>query len=330
MARRLDLSAQPEPRASVAGGRPSGSPTGDAAVDTHGRWLLTHLLVSLRPKQWTKNVIVFAGLIFGEKLRDPEAFARALGAFAVFCVLSGVVYLVNDVRDLEADQRHPLKRLRPIASGAVSPRFALGWAVILAAAGLGAAFWLGRPFGIVAFVYVVLLVLYSTALKHLVILDALTIAAGFVLRAIGGAVVIDKAFSHWLLLLTMLLALFLALSKRRAELTGLADGAVEHRRILAEYSPYLLDQMIGVVTASTVLAYAFYTISPETVQKFGTDRLLYTVPLPLYGIFRYLYLVHRREGGGNPSELLVTDRPLLACVGLWGLSVIAILYGPWR
>jgi 4-hydroxybenzoate polyprenyltransferase len=172
--------------------------------------------------------------------------------------------------------------------------------------------------------------LYSASLKHIVILDALTIALGFVLRAIGGAVAIDVAFSDWLLLLTLLGALFLALSKRRAELVMLADDATGHRRILAEYSPYLLDQMIGVVTASTLLAYAFYTISPETVAKFGTTHLLYTVPLLLYGIFRYLYLVHQRAGGGDPSELLVTDRPLLTCAGVSVLTVIMILYGPWR
>jgi 4-hydroxybenzoate polyprenyltransferase len=203
-------------------------------------------------------------------------------------------------------------------------------AALLAMLGLAAALWLSSAFAMVAAMYVALLVVYSTLLKHLVILDALTIAIGFVLRAIAGAVVIDVPFSHWLLLLTLLLALFLALSKRRAELTTLAGDATGHRRILAEYSPYLLDQMIGVVTASTLVAYAFSTISPETVQKYGTDKLLYTVPLPLYGIFRYLYLVHQRDGGGNPSELLVTDRPLLACVALWGLAVIAILYGPWR
>jgi 4-hydroxybenzoate polyprenyltransferase len=301
-----------------------------ARVEPRGRSLLTHLLLSLRPKQWTKNIIVFAGLIFGEKLRDPDAFAHALGAFVVFCVLSGVVYLVNDVRDREADQLHPVKSRRPVASGAVSPAQALTTAAVLTVLGLAAAFWLRPAFAGTAALYVGLLVLYSTSLKHLVILDALTIAVGFVLRAMSGAIVIDVAFSHWLLLLTLLFTLFLGLSKRRAELTSLADGATGHRRVLAEYSPYLLDQMIGVVTSSTLLAYAFYTISPETVQKFGTDRLLYTVPLPLYGIFRYLYLVHRREGGGDPSELLVTDRPLIACVAIWGVAVIMILYGPWH
>jgi 4-hydroxybenzoate polyprenyltransferase len=293
------------------------------------RSIVTQLLRSLRPHQWTKNLFVFAGLIFAERLLDPAAAAKAMAAFVVFCALSGVVYLVNDIRDRQADRRHPVKSRRPIASGALSPWAAGMAAVVIAAAALIAAFWINAAFGIVALTYVLLLTLYSVSLKHLVILDVLTIAGGFVLRALGGAVAIDVRFSHWLLLLMLLLALFLALSKRRAELVMLAD-AKEHRPSLAEYSPYLLDQMIGVVTASTLLAYAFYTIAPDTVARFGTDRLLWTVPFPLYGIFRYLYLVHQREGGGNPSDLLLTDRPLLACVALWGLAVIAILYGPWR
>jgi 4-hydroxybenzoate polyprenyltransferase len=256
--------------------------------------------------------------------------AKATLAFAIFCLLSGVVYLINDVRDREADRLHPVKSRRPIASGAVSPGAALGAAGIIGAVALAAAFALNLGFGLVSLGYVALLSVYSIWLKHLVILDVLTIAGGFVLRAAGGAVAIDVAFSHWLLLLMLLLALFLALSKRRAELVALAGNATAHRPILSEYSPYLLDQMIGVVTASTLLAYAFYTISPETVQKFGTDRLIWTVPFPLYGIFRYLYLVHQRAGGGNPSETLLEDRPLLACVALWGIAVILILYGPWR
>jgi 4-hydroxybenzoate polyprenyltransferase len=180
----------------------------------------------------------------------------------------------------------------------------------------------------VAAAYVALLSLYSGRLKHVVILDVLTIAIGFVLRAAGGAVVLDVPISHWLYVLTILLALFLALSKRRHELVLLADGATSHRRILEEYSPYLLDQMIAVVTASTIVAYAFYTVSPETVQKFGTDRLILTLPFPLYGIFRYLYLVHLKEGGGSPSDMLLTDRPLLLCVGLWAATVAVIIYGP--
>ena len=241
-----------------------------------------------------------------------------------------MVYLINDVRDREADRLHPVKSKRPIASGAVSPTAALGTAAVLAALALGGAFTINTGFGLIGATYLVLLSAYSVWLKHIVILDVLTLAGGFVLRAAGGAVAIDVSFSHWLLLLMLLGALFLALSKRRAELVTLAGVAAAHRPSLAEYSPYYLDQMIGVVTSSTLLAYAFYTISPETVQKFGTDRLIWTVPFPLYGIFRYLYLVHQRAGGGNPSEALFEDRPLLVCVGLWGIAVILILYGPWR
>jgi 4-hydroxybenzoate polyprenyltransferase len=176
----------------------------------------------------------------------------------------------------------------------------------------------------------VLLLLYSAVLKHIVILDVLMIAAGFVLRAVAGAVAVEVPISPWLLVCTTLLALFLALSKRRHELTLLAEGAVGHRPILGEYSPYLLDQMIAVVTASTLMAYAFYTASPETAQKFGTDRLTWTIPFVLYGIFRYLYLVHQKRGGGSPSAMLLTDRPLLACVALWAISIVLLLYSPLR
>jgi 4-hydroxybenzoate polyprenyltransferase len=301
-----------------------------ARLDASRRSLASNLLLSLRPSQWTKNLLVFAGLIFGQRLMDPDAAATAAAAFVIFCALSGVVYLINDVRDRDADRLHPSKRHRPIASGAVPPATAMATTLVLAAGALAGAFAINLSFGLVAAAYVVLLSVYSMTLKHVVILDVLTLSGGFVLRALGGAVAVGVEFSHWLLLLTLLLALFLALSKRRAELVALADGATAHRRILAEYSPYLLDQMIGVVTSSTLLAYAFYTISAETVQKFGTDRLLWTVPFPLYGIFRYLYLVHQRAGGGNPSETLLEDRPILLCVALWGASVILILYGPWR
>jgi 4-hydroxybenzoate polyprenyltransferase len=315
-------------RSSVSSARPAQpAPAGEYVVD---RSLAANLLISLRPTQWTKNLVVFAGLIFGEELLVPGSVALALLAFAVFCVLSGVVYLFNDVRDRDADRLHPVKSARPIASGALPVSAAATAAAVLAAGALGAAFWIGPAFGLVTVGYLALLGIYSATLKHQVILDVLTLSAGFVLRAAGGAVAIDVPVSRWLLLLTLLLALFLALSKRRAELVTLADSAKDHRPSLAEYSPYLLDQMISVVTASTLIAYAFYTISPDTVQRFGTEDLIFTVPFPLYGIFRYLYLVHRRDGGGNPSEHLLTDRPLLVCVALWGAAVILILYGPLR
>jgi 4-hydroxybenzoate polyprenyltransferase len=199
-------------------------------------------------------------------------------------------------------------------------------AVGLVGGGLAGAFAIGRQFGLVAAGYLVLQILYSLVLKHIVILDVLTIAIGFVLRAVAGAFAIDVEISEWLLVCTILLALFIALAKRRHELVLLADGATGHRPILGEYSAYLLDQMISVVTASTLVAYIFYTISPETQQKFGTSLLELTIPFPIYGIFRYLYLVHRREGGGSPADLLLTDRPLLACVALWALSVAFIIY----
>jgi 4-hydroxybenzoate polyprenyltransferase len=290
------------------------------------------LFVSLRPSQWTKNLIVFAALLFGQRgtapaFLVPEAIGQALAAFGIFCVLSGVVYLINDVADREKDRLHPRKRFRPIASGAVSPAAASTTAGVLSVGALGAA-WLVRPmFALVAITYVGLLALYSGPLKHVVIIDVLTIAIGFVLRAVAGAVAIHDPISHWLLILTILLALFLALSKRRHELVLLADGATGHRPILEEYSPYLLDQMIAVVTASTLVSYVIYTVSPETVQKFQTDYLGLTLVFPLYGIFRYLYLVHQKEGGGSPSDMLLNDRPLLACVALWALAVAGIIYG---
>jgi 4-hydroxybenzoate polyprenyltransferase len=286
------------------------------------------LLASLRPSQWTKNLIIFGALGLGQRLFDLRSLLYATAAFAIFCALSGVVYLINDIADREADRRHPVKMRRPIASGALPVRVAVGAALVLAVAALAAAFLLRPMFGIVAAAYLGLLSLYSGPLKHIVIIDVLTIAVGFVLRAAAGALAIDVPISHWLYVLTILLALFLALSKRRHELVLLADRATGHRKILEEYSPYLLDQMISVVTASTLLAYAFYTVSPETVAKFGTDRLGLTLPFPLYGIFRYLYLVHQKEGGGSPAEMLLTDRPLLVCVALWAVTVAVIIYGP--
>ena len=284
------------------------------------------LLRSLRPSQWTKNLIIFAGLIFGQRLLDTSAVLTSVAAFGVFCALSGVVYLVNDVADRHADRLHPRKRHRPIASGAVPVPLALATALILGAGALVGAFLLRFEFGLVATTYVLLLGLYSGPLKHVVIIDVLTIAIGFVLRAAAGAIVIEVEIGHWLLIVTLLLALFLALSKRRHELVLLAEGATSHRRILQEYSPYLLDQMISVVTASTLVAYAFSTVSPEVIQKFGTDKLGLTFPFPLYGIFRYLYLVHQKEGGGSPSDMLLNDKPLLACVALWATAVVLIIY----
>ncbi len=281
---------------------------------------------SMRPGQWAKNLVVFAGLIFGGQLRNVEAVTTSVAAFFSFCALSSAAYLFNDVFDRDVDRHHPLKSDRPIASGAIRTGRALGASAVLTLSALALAFALRPSFAIVAAGYIALMALYSIVLKRYVILDVLAISAGFVLRALGGAVVLGVPFSHWLLLLTILLALFLALGKRRAELVTLGEDAQRHRRALTGYSLKLLDQMIAIVTASTLLAYAFYTISAETVAKFGTDRLVFTLPFPLYGIFRYLYLAHKRDGGGDPSEHLLDDRPLLACVALWGAAVILIIY----
>jgi 4-hydroxybenzoate polyprenyltransferase len=307
---------------------------GTAVQPLPGRPIALNLLLSLRPGQWTKNLLVFAGLLFGNAsvgrgLFDPPTLTHAIAAFVIFCGLSGVIYVVNDVMDRDADRRHPQKARRPIASGALPIPAALTGMLVIAAVALAGSAWLGRNFLIVAVAYLLLQVLYSGPLKHMVILDVLAISFGFVLRAVAGAVAVDVDISHWLLVCTTLLALFMALAKRRHEIVLLADEATTHRPILREYSPYLLDQMIGVVTASTLIAYIFYTISPETQAKFGTQWLELTIPFPLYGIFRYLYLVHRKEGGGSPADMLLTDRPLLLCVALWGLAVALILYRPF-
>jgi 4-hydroxybenzoate polyprenyltransferase len=287
------------------------------------------LFVSLRPDQWTKNLIVFAALIFAVKLLDPAALAYASAAFLIFCALSGAVYLINDVSDRDQDRLHPIKRLRPIAAGEVSPATALTFAMVLSAAALAASFALRPAFGVVAASYLALFVVYTRSLKHIVILDVMAIAIGFVLRAVAGGLVIHVHVSNWLLVCTMLGALFLGLAKRRHEITLLAEGASGHRRILEEYDPYLLDQMIGVVAAATMVAYIIYCASPETHAYFGTEWMVLTTPFPIYGLFRYLYLVHRKAGGGSPSDMLLTDRPLLACVALWGVAVVLIVYRPF-
>ena len=289
---------------------------------------LKALFLTLRPEQWTKNLLVFAGIVFGGRLLEVTAIWSAVAAFAVFCALSSAVYIFNDLADREADRQHPLKSMRPIAAGDLSATTAAFAGVALAGAALAAATIMNPQLGLAAAAYLVLLLLYSAALKHFVIVDVLVISGGFVLRAVAGAVAVNVPISHWLLVCTTLLALFLALSKRRHELTLLGDGAVGHRRILEEYSPYLLDQMIAVVTASTLVAYTLYTTDAETAARLGTTRLGLTIPFVLYGIFRYLYLVHQKRGGGSPSTLLATDRPLLACVALWAVSVAVILYFP--
>ena len=289
--------------------------------------LLVAAFKSLRPRQWAKNLFVFAAVVFSQNLFTPLVGLAAL-AFAIFCGLSGAIYLVNDVADVDKDRLHPVKRRRPIASGALPERLAVALAVLLLGASLGAAFVLSARFGLVALAYAILLVAYSLWLKAVVIVDVLTVATGFVLRAVAGAAAVDVDISGWLIICTILVALFLALGKRRHEYRSLKGAAAAHRPILAEYSEGFLDQMIAVVTASTVTAYALYTMSPETVAKFHTRFLPLTLPFVLYGIFRYLYLLYHRELGGNPSDLLLNDRALLVNTMLWMAALVAIIYGP--
>jgi 4-hydroxybenzoate polyprenyltransferase len=281
---------------------------------------------SLRPHQWTKNLMVFAAPALSKHLFEREPLGQALLAFVVFCGLSGTVYLFNDVADVERDRLHPRKRLRPIASGALSPRAAVLLAFGLGLGCLGLSTLLGTAFVVCAAAYLALNLAYSFRLKEVVIIDVLCVSLGFVLRAVAGAFSIAVQISDWLLVCTLLLALFLALAKRRHELTSLTTAATGHRKILAEYSPYLLDQMISVVTASCLTAYAFYTMAPDTVQKYRTEKLAWTIPFVLYGIFRYLYLVHQKEQGGSPTDILITDRPLLLNVFLWAAAIVLIVY----
>ncbi len=286
-----------------------------------------HILLSIRPQQWTKNLLIFAPLLFAKKLFVYTETLHTVYAFAIFCLMSGSVYLLNDLIDLENDKRHPLKCRRPLASGALSPRAALAaCAVLLCACALAAFSLLNTAFLVTAGAYLALQLLYSTVLKHVVIIDVFCIAAGFMLRVIAGAEAIGVNFSTWLLFCTLLLALFLALSKRRHELELLEDDAVHHRKILYEYSSGLLDHMIAIVTPCTLIAYMLYTIADDTVAKFGTDGLKYTVPFVLYGIFRYLYLIHQRNAGGSPEKVLLNDIPILLTVVCYGLACALIIY----
>ncbi len=287
---------------------------------------MTAFIRALRPHQWTKNLLVFAALLFSKHLFEPEPFFRTFLAFVSFCGLAGAVYLWNDVADVAQDRLHPKKRKRPIAAGGLSIRSATLGAMALVVGALSLAFWLDVRVGLCAALYLGLNLGYSFGLKHVVIVDVLVLSLGFVLRTLAGGYVINAPVTEWLLIMTLLLALFLALAKRRHEITSLVEGAVSHRAILAEYSPYLIDQMTSVVTASVVTAYTISTLSPETVQKFGTAKLSWTLPLVLYGIFRYLYLVHQKDQGDSPTDMLLTDRPLLATVALWVILVIAIVY----
>ena len=281
----------------------------------------------MRPQQWIKNFFLFAPLVFSGRLFHPVDLETIALGFILFSLAASGIYLFNDIVDIERDRLHPLKSKRPLPSGRLSVPAASVASGFLVAGGVGGGFAAGTGFGTALAAYAALNVLYSLRLKDVVILDVMTIAAGFVLRVAAGALLIGVPISEWLIICTVLLSLFLGFSKRRHEITILEGQANTHRSVLAQYTPYFLDQMIGIVTASTVMSYALYTISEETVRKFNTTHLLYTVPFVLYGIFRYLYLVHRKEEGGNPTRLALTDWPLLVNMILWIVTASLIIYG---
>jgi 4-hydroxybenzoate polyprenyltransferase len=284
------------------------------------------LVQSLRPAQWAKNLFVLAPLVFADLLLVERLAVRAFLAVVAFCCAASAVYLVNDLRDREEDRRHPLKRLRPLAAGTLGVPTAVAAVAVLAAAALGLAVYLGLPFARILGAYLVLNVLYTLWFKHMVILDVMSISFGFVLRVEAGAVVTGVDVSRWLFLCTVFLALFLAFSKRRHEITLLAGAASGQRPVLDHYSPAFLDQMINVVTASAVVCYALYAVAPETVAKHGGRSLLATIPLVLFGIFRYLFLVYQRQEERNPTEAILRDPPFLINLVLWVAAVLAIVY----
>jgi 4-hydroxybenzoate polyprenyltransferase len=293
---------------------------------------LKGFLVTLRPEQWTKNLVLFAGLIFAGGLGRGELVRLAGSGFLIFCVLSGAMYVLNDLADIRRDREHPDKRTRPLASGELPAAPA---AVLAGIGAVLAVLWAYRVypgFGHVALAYLILNVLYSAFFRRMVILDVMSIAIGFVLRAVGSVEVLRGAapateLSPWLLVCTFFLALFLGFGKRRHEALILGGSAAAHRSTLEHYPPELLDAVIGVVTAATVVSYAIYTIWPGTVEKVGSARLVYTVPFVVYGVLRYLYLMFARCGGGKPARSLVSDAPLAINIALWVAVVIAIIYG---
>jgi 4-hydroxybenzoate polyprenyltransferase len=289
--------------------------------------MLRSLVRSMRPAQWAKNLFVLAPLVFAHGLRQVGVLESGLIAFVAFCATSSAVYLFNDLRDRELDRNHPLKRLRPVASGELPVAVAAVAALALTVAGFALAVPLGRGFTATLGIYLAINLLYTLGLKRVVILDVLVIGVGFVLRVVGGAEAIGVEVSRWLLLCTIFLALFLAFSKRRHELEILAERASDQRRVLSQYSATFLDQMINVVTASAVVCYALYAVAPETGEKYDTRYLMYTIPMVLFGIFRYLYLVYQRPGRRNPTEAILRDGPFLVNLLIWGLAVVWIVYG---
>lgn len=287
--------------------------------------MLRALIKTMRIRQWPKNGFIFAALVFDRQLTDPVAFGRTLAGFFLFCLLSSSVYIINDIFDVETDRQHPTKRNRPIASGRLSTRAAAITAIVLVAVTLTLAAFLSLDFLIISVIYFVANLAYSMWLKHVPLIDVLMIASGFVLRVAAGVSLIEvERFSPWLYVVTTLLALYLGFGKRRAELSLMEGEALSHRRVLEGYSIALLDQLITIVSATTIITYSLYTFSAPNLP--ANHSMMLTIPFVLYGIFRYLYLIQIKNEGGAPEELLLTDRPLQVTIALFGLTVLGVLY----
>ena len=287
--------------------------------------MLTGLIKTMRPKQWLKNVFVFAPLVFDVKLFDLRYLAQTIAGFVLLCLVSGTVYIINDLADIEGDRQHPRKRNRPLAAGQISVPAAIIGAVVILLIALPLGFLLDYVLGAILTGYLLIQIAYSFWLKNVVILDVLIVASGFLLRVAAGVPLVEaERFSPWLYICMTLLALLIGFGKRRHELMLLKENANTHRRSLEEYNLPLLDHIISIVTSSTLLAYALYTFSAPNLPP--NHAMMLTIPFILYTIFRYLYLIHVKEMGGAPEEIVLSDRPLQAAILLWGLSVIVVMY----
>ena len=285
------------------------------------------ILKAMRPKQWIKNLLIYAALVFDQQLFQLDPFLRPTAGFISFCLGASAIYLVNDLVDLEQDKLHPIKKNRPLASGRLDPRIAKVTIVVLLIISISIGFYLSLGFSAVLLTYLVLTLLYTFKLKHIPIIDVLILATGYVLRVTAGVTLITVArFSPWMYMCVTLLALFMGLGKRRAEMILMAQNANSSRRVLDGYTIPFVDQLIAIVSSTTIIAYALYTFSAENLPD--NHLMMLTIPFVIYGIFRYLYLIHVENKGGAPEELVLTDKPLMATGILWGLSVIVILYFP--
>ncbi len=287
--------------------------------------MLLGLIKSLRPRQWTKNIFLFAAIVFDRQLTNVEGLLQTILAVVIFSFLSSSIYIFNDIADREADRNHPTKRNRPIASGKVPVKVAAITALLLIPGTLIPAYFLSPAFGLICTVYLILNLLYSKWLKHIPLIDVMILASGYVLRvAAGVTLIVVERFSPWLYVVTTLFALFIGLGKRRTELSTLSSSAHVHRKVLDGYTIPFLDQMITIVSGTTIVAYSLYTFSAPNLPE--NHSMMLTIPFVLYGIFRYLYLVQVKELGGAPEELVLTDRPLQVTFGAWGIVILIIFY----